>query len=325
MKDILKVVRWKNLLIVIATMVMTKYLLLDALASVMQVALTTGETVPVSLQLPWYDFFFLVLATVLITAGGYVINDYFDIKTDLINRGSVIVGTVIPRRKAMFLHNILNIVGVASGFYISWRVGYFSLGIIFLLVSGLLWFYSASYKRQFLIGNILVAVLTAMVPLLVVFYEFPALYKFYSANATAHPDYKVFFFWTGGFALFAFLTTLSREIIKDVEDYEGDIEYGRNTLPVVLGIKSTKNLVVALVVVIIATLFVVWNLFVYDILTLLYLSLAIVLPLLIIIYMVLTGKGKKQFHTASFVMKIVMLTGLFYMIVVKFIITGIFG
>ena len=254
-----------------------------------------------------------------------MINDYFDIKTDLINRGNVIVGTVIARRKAMLLHNILNFFGVASGFYISWRVGYFWLGIIFLLVSGLLWFYSASYKRQFLIGNILVAILTALVPFLVVFYEFPALYKFYSANAVSHPDYKLLFFWTVGFSIFAFLTTLAREIIKDVEDYEGDIEYGRNTLPVVLGIKSTKTLVAALVVAIIATLFVVWNLFVYDILTLVYLSLTIVLPLLLIIYMVLTGKGKKQFSAASGVMKIVMLAGLFYMIVVKFIIAGTFG
>jgi 4-hydroxybenzoate polyprenyltransferase len=225
----------------------------------------------------------------------------------------------------MLLHNILNIAGVVAGFYISWRVGYFWLGVIFLLVSGLLWFYSASYKRQFLVGNIVVAILTALVPILVVFYEFPALYKYYGANAVSHPSYKLFFFWTGGFAMFAFLTTLAREIIKDIEDYEGDIEYGRNTLPVVMGIKSTKNLVAALVIAIIATLFIVWYLFVSDILTLLYLSLTIVLPLLLIIYMVLTGKGKKQFHAASGVMKIVMLAGLFYMVLVKFIIAGIFG
>ena len=80
-------------------------------------------------------------------------------------------------------HNIFNIVGVSAGFYISWVDGYFWLGILFLAVSGLLYFYSASYKRQFLIGNIIVAILTAMVPLLVVFYEWPALYKYYQINA----------------------------------------------------------------------------------------------------------------------------------------------
>jgi 4-hydroxybenzoate polyprenyltransferase len=191
--------------------------------------------------MPWFDFLFLVLATLCLTAGGYVINDYFDIKTDLINRGNVIVGTVIPRRRAMMLHNILNIAGVAAGFYISWRVGYFWLGTLFLLVSGLLWFYSASYKRQFLIGNILVAILTALVPFLVVFFEFPTMYEYYSVNAIEHPYYKLLFFWTGGFSVFAFMTTLAREIIKDIEDYEGDREYGRSTLPVVLGYKKHKT------------------------------------------------------------------------------------
>ena len=83
----------------------------------------------------------------------------------------------------MMWHNIFNIAGVAAGFYISWKAGYIWMGILFLVVSGLLYFYSASYKRQFLIGNIIVALLTAMVPMLVVFYEWPALYKYYTVNA----------------------------------------------------------------------------------------------------------------------------------------------
>jgi 4-hydroxybenzoate polyprenyltransferase len=323
MKDILKVVRWKNLLIVAVTMIMTKYLLLSALASGMQVTLVSGETVPVMLQLPWYDFLALVMATILLTAGGYVINDYFDIKTDLINRGNVIVGTVIPRRQAMLLHNFLNIAGVAAGFYVSWRVGYFWLGTMFLLVSGLLWFYSASYKRQFLIGNILVAILTALVPFMVVFYEFPVMYEYYSSNAVEHPYYKLFFFWGGGFALFAFMTTLAREIIKDVEDYDGDLEYGRNTLPVVLGIKSTRLIVTALVLSIVITLYVVWSLFLSDLVSMIYISAAIVVPLLLIIYMVLTGKGKRHFTEASSLMKVVMLIGLLYMVVVKLILLSV--
>lgn len=322
MKEILKVVRWKNLLIVAVTMIMTRYLLLASLAAEMQVTLHSGETVQAALQMPWFDFLFLVVATLCLTAGGYVINDYFDIKTDLINRGNVIVGTVIPRRRAMLMHNYLNLIGVAAGFYVSWRVGYFWLGTLFLLVSGLLWFYSASYKRQFLIGNILVALLTALVPILVVFFEFPYIYEYYSMNATEHPYYNLLFFWTGGFALFAFLTTLAREIIKDIEDYEGDREYGRNTLPVVLGIRSTRVIVTGLVIGIIIMLYIVWGLFVNDLLTLVYMSLAIVLPQLLIILMVLTGRGRKHFHTASSVMKIVMLSGLLYMVVVKIVLSS---
>src|SRR5665647_485275 len=240
MKEILKLIRWQNLTIVVLTMVLMRYAVLEPVVSKIGVILLkgTGQEIPMSLQFPWYDFVLLVATTVFITAGGYVINDYFDIKTDLINKGKVIVGTKIPRRQAMMWHNIFNIAGVATGFYISWKAGYILLGAIFLIVSGLLYFYSASYKRQFLIGNIIVAILTAMVPMLVVFYEWPALYKYYAVNAISLPKINIIVYWIGGFALFAFLTNLIREIIKDIEDFEGDIAYGRNTVPVVIGAVS---------------------------------------------------------------------------------------
>src|SRR5665647_3443600 len=184
MREFLKLIRWQNLILIISSMILMRYAVLAPLVSKIGVMLIkgSGEEIPMVLQLPWYDFILLVAATVFITAGGYVINDYFDIKTDLINKGKVIVGTKIPRRQAMMWHNIFNIAGVATGFYISWKAGYILLGAIFLIVSGLLYFYSASYKRQFLIGNIIVAILTAMVPMLVVFYEWPALYKYYAVN-----------------------------------------------------------------------------------------------------------------------------------------------
>src|SRR5450759_796740 len=149
MKDFLKLIRWQNLLLVILTMVLMRYAVLAPVLSKIGVILKigTGEEMPMSLQFPWYDFALLVASTVFITAGGYVINDYFDIKTDLINKGKVIVGTKIPRRMAMMWHSIFNIGGVAAGFYISFKSGYIWLGIMFVVVSGLLYFYSASYKR----------------------------------------------------------------------------------------------------------------------------------------------------------------------------------
>jgi 4-hydroxybenzoate polyprenyltransferase len=323
MKEFLNLIRWKNLLIVILTMVLMRYFVVAPLLSLMTVNLISAPDVAVQmmLQLRWYDFMILVAATVCITAGGYVINDYFDIRTDLINKGKVIVGTGVSRRKAMMWHSIFNISGVAAGFYISSRAGYFWMGTLFLLVSGLLYFYSASYKRQFLIGNIIVAVLTAMVPLLVIFYEWPALYRFYAVNATSMPGLTVLFYWVGGFALFAFLTTLSREIIKDIEDFEGDMAYGRNTLPVITGIPASKIIAVSLVTLTIAMLFIVWFFYVHDWITLSYMSVAIVLPLLFVIYQLITGKNKKQIHSASNLMKLAMLTGIIYSLVVKAIIT----
>jgi 4-hydroxybenzoate polyprenyltransferase len=308
---------------VILTMLLVRYAVIAPVISKIGIILLkgTGEEIPMTLQFPWYDFLLLVAATVFITAGGYVINDYFDIKTDLINKGKVIVGTKIPRRQAMMFHNIFNIVGVSAGFYISWKAGYIWLGALFLVVSGLLYFYSASYKRQFLIGNIIVAILTAMVPLLVVFYEWPALYKYYVVNATTLPEMDFIFYWVGGFALFAFITTLTREIIKDIEDFEGDIAYGRNTVPVVIGVVSSKIVSVCLIIITVGLLYLAWYFFINDRITLIYLSVAVVLPLLYVIYKVAISKNREQLHSASSIMKIVMLTGILYSVVVKVILT----
>jgi 4-hydroxybenzoate polyprenyltransferase len=304
-------------------MILMRYAVISPLLSKVSVILHqgNGEETSMVLQFPWYDFLLLIAATVFITAGGYVINDYFDIKTDLINKGKVIVGTKVPRRQAIMWHNLFNIAGVSLGFYLSWKAGYVWLGALFLAVSGLLYFYSASYKRQFLIGNLIVAIMTALVPLLVVFFEWPALYKYYSINAQTLPDINFIFYWVGGFALFAFLTTLTREIIKDIEDFEGDIAYGRNTVPVVIGVISSKIVSVSLIIITIALLYLTWYFFINDKITLIYLSAAVVLPLLLAVYKVIRSINREQLHRASSLMKIVMLTGILYSVVVKVILT----
>jgi 4-hydroxybenzoate polyprenyltransferase len=323
MKEFLKLIRWPNLLIVILTMMLMRYSVIEPLLGKIGLipANGTGEEITMTLQFPWFDFLLLVAATVFITAGGYVINDYFDIRTDLINRGKVIVGNKIPRRKAMMWHNIFNIAGVAAGFYISSKAGYLWMGLLFLIVSGLLYFYSASYKRQFLIGNIIVAVLTAMVPFMVIIYEWPFLYRYYTINVGESPDLSFLFYWVGGFSLFAFLTTLTREIIKDIEDFEGDLTYGRNTMPVVMGIPASKIIVTSLIIITIAMLYLVWGFFIYDKITLVYLSVLVVIPLLLVIFQVFRSCDKKQLHSASTIMKVVMLTGILYSFVVKAILT----
>lgn len=323
MKEFLNLIRWQNLLMVILTMILMRYAVIAPLIGKIGVVLSdgNGDTIPMTLQFPWFDFLLLVFATVCLTAGGYVINDYFDIKTDLINKGKVIVGTKVPRRQAMMWHNLLNIAGVALGFYISYIAGYIWLGALFLVVSGLLYFYSASYKRQFLIGNIIVALLTAMVPMLVVFYEWPSLYKYYAVNAVTVPEFNFIVYWVGGFALFAFLSNLIREIIKDIEDFEGDVAYGRNTIPVVIGILSAKIVSVSLILITIILLYLTWYFFINDTITLLYITLAIVIPLLFVVYKLFKSSERKQLHSASSMVKIVMITGVLYSVVVKVILT----
>jgi 4-hydroxybenzoate polyprenyltransferase len=166
-----------------------------------------------------------------------------------------------------------------------------------------------------------VAILTAMVPMLVVFFEWPALYKYYTLYAVSMPKFNFIIYWIGGFALFAFLTNLTREVIKDIEDFEGDLAYGRNTIPVVIGVLSAKILSICLIIITIVLLYLTWHLFISDKITLIYISVAVVLPLLYVIYKLAISTGKTQLHNASSFMKIVMITGVLYSVVVKIILT----
>ena len=126
------------------------------------------------LQLSFSDFILLIMATGLITSAGYIINDYFDRKTDMINKPyKVIVGRFIKRRIAMVLHSVFNILGIIAGTYISYKNGLKFMSIIYIIASGILWFYSTNYKKQIIVGNLIVALLTAMIPMLVILYEIP--------------------------------------------------------------------------------------------------------------------------------------------------------
>ena len=324
MKGLLTLIRLPNLLIVALTMLLMRYAIIRPLLNAMPVTMVDSPLIVtrMSFQLGWLDFLILVISTIFITAAGYVINDYFDIRTDLINRGSIIVGNTITRRMAMVYHNTFNILGVICGTYVSARIGYFWLGILFVLVSGLLYFYSATYKRQFLIGNLIVAFLVALVPMMVVIYDAAPIYKHYAAMTIAFPGVAILFYWVGGFALFAFLTTLIREIIKDMEDYEGDKALGRNTLPVRAGLPVSGIIVLFLSLLTLFLLYIVWYRYINDKITLAYISVLITLPLIWVMFKVLTGKDKQRLHFASRLMKLIMLAGILYSLVAGGIITS---
>lgn len=308
-----KLIRWQNLLIVIITQFLIRYALIATLAGNMPLegVMPQGMEPYLGLRLPFTDFLILVLSTVLITAGGYVINDYFDIRTDIVNKGEVIVGTRIPRRRAMMWHNILSAAGVILGFWVSYRINHLWLGIVFLLVSGLLYFYSVTYKRQFLVGNIVVSILTAMVPMLVVVFELAGMMNFYGPELISISAVKIIFYWVTAYGIFAFLTTLAREIVKDMEDFEGDSAYGSRSLPVVAGIKVSGIVASVIMALTIVLMIVMWAMFIGDIVSLLYILLATVLPLVFCIITLLGGRSDRL-QTVSRTIKIVMLTGIFY-------------
>jgi 4-hydroxybenzoate polyprenyltransferase len=313
----LKLIRFQNLLIVVATQYLMRLCIVEPILEVNHFELKFSDL----------NFFFLVLATVMITAAGYVINDYFDRKTDLLNRpGTVIVGTFINRRAAIIWHVIFNVIGIGLGFYISFKIGLYQLGFIFVIVTGVLWYYSTTYKRQFLIGNLIVSILTALVPFMVVLYEIPTLNESYRATLLLRNiNFNNIFIWVAGFSFFAFLSTLIREIVKDIEDFEGDNAYGRNTLPIVLGIFYSKVVVISLTVITIAALCFVYFIYLNDNITFWYFLIALIIPFLFLIYKIVHANTKVDYHFASNFTKFIMFGGLLYSLVAYYIFSNVFN
>lgn len=257
----------------------------------------------------------LITATVFIAAGGYVLNDYFDIKIDAINKlNRQVVGNAISRQKAMLLHQILTGIGVCCGLLLAYFARSFTLTFIFIVVPGLLWFYSASYKRQFLIGNLVVSFIVAITVLTVGITQLAFLQKEYGELIFETPIPRQFYGWIGGFALFSFLCTWIREIIKDFEDEKGDREMECRTMPIKWGKNKTKLFLYGLIAITVSFLFLINALFIHfdGTLTLRYLIFGLALPFAILCYLVYIAKTPKEFHQASTLCKFIMLSGVLY-------------
>ncbi|WP_266203885.1 geranylgeranylglycerol-phosphate geranylgeranyltransferase [Pontibacter kalidii] len=212
MRHILELIRARNLVMIVLSQALVQACLLAP-------------------ELEWHRlqdgrFWLLVLSTVCIAAAGYIINDYYDVKIDAINKpGRLLVGRLIRRRRAMFAHLILSGTGVLMGLLLSIPVALINLGAVLLL-----WGYSARLKKMLLIGNVVIALLSASMLLVVAVY--------------ADQLNRI----TLGYALFAFLISLIREIIKDIEDMKGDASFECRTLPIVAGMRGAKLVLYPLIV-----------------------------------------------------------------------------
>lgn len=309
-KDIMRLVRWSNLLFLAALIwLMEKWVAVPILDKV-----AFGE------QLPWYILLLLLFATVCIAAGGYVINDYFDVKIDRINRpDEVVVTRTVSKPTAMRLSIGLSGVGFVCGLAAAGLLRSFTLGILFILVPGLLWFYSSSYKRLFMVGNLIIALLAALPPLIIAFANVAILQLRYETiipfTTLPHDLYA----WLGGFALFAFLLTWMREIVKDLQDQMGDRELECHSMPVVWGDKWTKVFVTILLVASLAIIGHLWyHVLPFPIswtsLSTRYIALGIVIPLLASLGLLWAAKIPSDYKTCQQVLKFTMLIGMLYSI-----------
>lgn len=228
----------------------------------------------------------MVSATVMITAAGYLINDYYDVKIDFVNKPDrVVVGKKLKRRWVLAGHTVLNFTAIGIGFYLSIPIGATIFGAAFLL-----WLYSNQLKRLPLVGNLSIALLTGMTLVLV-------------AEYFQERTYII-----ACYAVFAAFITLIREIIKDVEDRKGDERFGCRTIPIVYGVAKTKVI-----------LFVIMGIFCTTVFVLLF-NISFLLPFALLLTLVLLGYGiakadtVKAFHQLSTYCKIVMLLGVLSMI-----------
>ncbi|RFC54607.1 geranylgeranylglycerol-phosphate geranylgeranyltransferase [Brumimicrobium aurantiacum] len=193
-----------------------------------------------------FNFFLLVLSTVMIAAAGNIINDYFDVRADRINRPEqTIIMKHIKRRWAIVYHWILNFVAFGIAIHLGLASDTFWYVFIHLLSINLLWIYSMQLKRTLVIGNVVIALLTALVPVLVgIYYQdifrtviLEEAYPFHLNNYQYFPVYIGL-----GLGLFAFILNWTREIIKDMEDVEGDKVLKARTIPIVYGLQKARNI-----------------------------------------------------------------------------------
>lgn len=239
-----------------------------------------------------YRLFLLSSSVVLIAAAGYIINDYYDVKIDYINKPErVVIGRSITRRYAILYHVLLSGLGILIGLFLSWRIGFVNVTSVFLL-----WLYSNTLKRLPFVGNFTVALLTGLSILSVDIY-----YK-------THQSLIVIY------ASFAFFMTLVREIVKDMEDLKGDNTFGCKTLPIVWGIRRTKLIIYGILLTF-ALEVLVLNYF-YDVLPLSYFVFFLFLPLAALVIWIGRADTKRDFGRVSTFCKVIMLLGILSMALV---------
>lgn len=303
----LKLVRWPNLLFIVLTQVLFYYCISPFIYNKHGI---TGYILSGSI------FYLLVTASVLIAAAGYIINDYFDLNIDLVNKPSrIIIDRFIKRRFAILLHSLLSLSGFIISLYIGYRLGNIYIPLFNLISIILLWLYSTTFKKELLIGNVIISLLTAWVVLVLMVAQFP--WKTTDLSVSFVPRLlRVSFLYAG----FAFIISLVREVIKDMEDIQGDMKYGCRTMPIKWGIPVSKVfsavwlsvLSGALVIV----LFYIWSIG-WKISAMYNLAL-IIFPLILILRSLYRAQTAEDYHKLSTMIKFVMFSGIVSMIFFRF-------
>lgn len=299
-----RLIRWLNLLYIALTQYLVQYTVIKPILAQAGVSPTLDD----------FHFFLLVLSTILVASAGYVINDYFDVKIDEVNKPRrIFIDRTIHHRTAILFHQFFTGAGVLLAFYVAWGAGNLKLGFIHAIVAAFLWFYSTEYKRRMWLGNIIVAFLSAFVILLVVLYEKQLFEPVNEAVVRAASTILIILLFYFGFA---FLLSLARELTKDIQDIEGDRLYGCRTVPIVIGVQRTKWMVHALLAGVMGLLIYIQviQFFGRDFISLYMIFTTLEFPMLITFYLLYKANASKEFSLVSTLIKIVMFMGILSML-----------
>lgn len=309
--NFLRLIRYKNLIMVLLTMVLTKYALIHSISQ--------------SSFLSTSIFAIVCLSILCLTAAGYIVNDILDVKADLVNKPEkVFIGTSISIKKAWVLYSFLSVIGILCCVYVlhSQQLSYHYL-TAYVGTSLLLLLYSSHLKKLPVIGNLLIAGFCATIIYI--------LYLLDDTNEQVHGFWNNFNKIFGDIVLhvmivyyivFSFITTLIREMIKDIEDVDGDYTMKMKTLPILIGRKRARNAVIGLSLVFILLLLLVIKSFLEasdGIILGLYFLVFILFPFVYFTYLLWSARTKKQFHFLSNLMKLILFFGILSMILFTFV------
>jgi 4-hydroxybenzoate polyprenyltransferase len=308
----LKVIRWPNLVFIAITQLLFHFFVV--------VPSATGLVNNFPLRLTTPLLLLLCFSSLCIAAAGYIINDYFDINIDEVNKPQkMVVGRTMSRRFALVWHIILSSIGLGIGGYVSIALGNWLIALGNLVCAVLLWYYSTSFKRQLLIGNIVISALTAWVILVLLVAELPGWWTVEMVNETEKITIARLSRIGVLYAAFAFIITLIREVIKDMEDIVGDRKDGCTTMPIVWGMQASKLFAGVWMVVLIVSL-VITQVYVIQFgwwLSAGFIICLVVVPLLIIFKRLPGASNSVQFAALSRQVKWVMLLGILSMMFFK--------
>lgn len=292
----LKLIRWPNLLMIVLIQYLIRFSLLEALG------------LPYALDHLYFAMG--VLCSVALAAGGYIINDLYDLEVDAINKSKrVTIGKQISENLAWNSYYVSVFLAVGLAYFLAQKVNLDNLWMIAPLAAVLLYLYAYDLKRRPLIGNLLVALLSAMPVFLVGVFDVLPAHNGENAEAVQQSLYII-----GAYSLFAFWLSLIREILKDAEDQKGDLAGHYRTLPLVLSTFWWKSIVVVMIGAAIAVLvFYQFDLWATDKIAAGYLNLSVVLPLAYLAWLSVRGQSSKDFHRASTLSKLIMLGGILTM------------